>query len=204
MVSPSSLCIAPLIQASTHGAGLQWWHPSETARPPMPVRNGSLPTTCTARRGRTDSPFKITDQSCFDWECSIAQASSQAWQLTHFRGSQNKRSIAPPRIDFVKSHFRSPRQRPRTSASCPETKRAAHCTPFQAAGSSSFWCGGRALGVRGCEKIHGLVILSPFAVILSEAKDLRSLSAQGKLREGSPQFLGANDLRETAEMLRSA
>ena len=103
MVSPFSLCIAPLIQASTHGAGLQWWQPSETARPPMPARNGSLPTRCTARRGRTDSPFKITDQSCFAWECSIAQASSQAWQPTHFRGSQNRRSIAPPRVDLVAS-----------------------------------------------------------------------------------------------------
>src|SRR5208337_1543498 len=68
---------------------------------PMPARNSSLPTTCTARRGRTDSPFKITDQRCFEWECSIAQANSQAWQPTHFRGSQNRRSIAPPRVDLV-------------------------------------------------------------------------------------------------------
>jgi hypothetical protein len=184
MVSPLSLCIAPLIQASTQGAGLQWWHPSETARPAMLARNGSLPTTCTARRGRTDSPFKITDQSCFEWECSIAQANSQAWQPTHFRGSQNRRSIAPPWVDLVtptarylpllriqptvlgsgtslqrdpvvKSHIRSPRQRLRTNAPCPEASRAAHCMSLHAAWSSCFctgcFCTGtRALEVKSC------------------------------------------------------
>jgi hypothetical protein len=39
-------------------------------------------------------------------------------------------------------------------------------------------------GFTGCEKPCNAVILSPFAVILSAAKNL-ALPAQGKLREGS-------------------
>ena len=44
--------------------------------------------------------------------------------------------------------FRSPRQRPRTSVTCPEANRAAHCKPIRAVRSSSFSEGARRVEVR--------------------------------------------------------
>jgi len=42
-----------------------------------------------------------------------------------------------------------------------------------------------------------LVILSPFASLrVNSAKNLRSLFAQGKLREASPQFADRNNCRD--------
>jgi hypothetical protein len=53
------------------------------------------------------------------------------------------------------------------------------------------------------KKSSGFVILSPFAVILSGAKNLRSSFAQGKLREGSRQLVrGIRARKKTEEILR--